>query len=91
MSDPERDPAADAEAGDEPEEEFAPTPFDGPWVMPVLLLGFAAWFGYDGWLNDDPDMVRWWWFNQGGALLFGVAALVLGVRALRAKDGDDAP
>jgi hypothetical protein len=88
VSDPEREGEPEGEP-EEVEETFAATPFDGPWVMPAVLLGFAAWFGYDGWLNDDPDMARWWWFNQGGAVLFGLSALVLGLRALRARDRDD--
>ena len=54
------------------EEEFAPTPFDGPYFLPVVLLGLAAWFGYDGWINADASMQRWWWFNQGGALIFAL-------------------
>ncbi|MBW2293788.1 MAG: hypothetical protein JRG94_15960, partial [Deltaproteobacteria bacterium] len=43
------------QAGREPEEmeEQAPTPFDHPLFLPVLLSGLTLWFGYDGWINQD--------------------------------------
>ena len=62
----------DSTGSDREEEELAPTPFDGPYFLPVVLFGLAAWFGYDGWISQDASMQRWWWFNQGGAVLFGV-------------------
>ena len=68
MSDPEeRDPAE----VEEDEEELAPTPFDNPFFLPVILLGFAVWFIYDGWFNPDMEWIK---FNRVGA---GVT-LVLG-------------
>ena len=75
MSDPERRPEAPASADpDAPaeDEEFAATPFDGPWFLPVVLLGLAVWFGYDGWFNDAPELQDDLWFNRIG---FGVLAL----------------
>jgi len=85
MSERERDPETD---GPDEDDELAPTPFDGPWVLPAVLLGLAIWFGYDGFLNPDPDMQRWWWFNQGGAAVFAVGAVFFGWRALRRSDPD---
>lgn len=55
------------------EEEFAPTPFDGPYFLPLLLFGLAAWFAYDGWFSTDASMQEYWWFNQGGAVIWAVA------------------
>lgn len=66
-------------------DDFAPTPFDSPFVLPVVLLGLTVWFGYDGWLNPDPDMQRWWWFNQGGAVVFLLGGLWSLRRALRER------
>ena len=75
---------------EEPPEEFVPTPFDGPYFLPVVLLGLAAWFGYDGWITDDPSMEQWWWFNQGGAVVFAVLGAWYLYQALRDAKADDA-
>ena len=58
--------------GEQDEEEFAPTPFDGPYFVPVLLFALAAWFAYDGWFSTDASMQEYGWFNQGGAVLWAV-------------------
>ena len=34
-----------------------PTPFDHPFFLPVLLLAGAIWFGYDGFINVDPEIL----------------------------------
>ncbi len=54
-------------------EEPAPTPFDHPLFLPVLLAGLTLWFGYDGWLNTDPEMLEHGTFNRVGfvGLLLG--------------------
>ena len=83
MSD-DRSPAP-VDASEEAEEEFAPTPFDGPWFMPVVLVGATLWFAYDGFLNPDPDMQEWWWFNQGGCVVLGLLAAFSIRRALRER------
>lgn len=64
-----------------PRDEVAPTPFDGPWFLPVVLTGLALWFAYDGWINSDESMAQWWWFNQGGAVLFAAGAIWYGRKA----------
>jgi hypothetical protein len=61
------------------EEEQAPTPFDHPLFMPVLLGGLMFWFGYDGWLNDDPDMAEHITFNRVGFAVLLVGAIYTGI------------
>jgi hypothetical protein len=64
MTDPEReqqglsDAARDADATANEDEEDASSPFDHPAFLPVLLWGLAVWFGYDGWINQDPEMLE---------------------------------
>ena len=93
QSDPEeRDPAAGENApakdADQPDgEERASTPFDHPFFLPVLLIGFTAWFGYDGWLNADFDP-QWISFNRWGFfILLALAAYytIQSVREMRGK------
>jgi len=50
----------------------APTPFDNPWLLPVLLIGFALWFSYDGWLNPNTKSIL---FNRICAPILALAAL----------------
>lgn len=70
MNQPSGDEASPDQGSDE--EEFAPTPFDGPYFVPVVLFGLAAWFAYDGWISEDASLQEWWWFNQGGAVVWAV-------------------
>ena len=67
------DREVDREDGDGP----ASTPFDNPFFLPVLLWVFAAWFGYDGWLNPDMEWIQ---FNRWG---FAVSALLGSYYTLR--------
>jgi hypothetical protein len=67
------------------DEEVAPTPFDGPYFLPVVLLGLALWFGYDGWINEDPKMQQHGTFNRVGAVLLALGALLTWIRALRMR------
>jgi hypothetical protein len=74
------------ESADDDEDGPASTPFDNPFFLPVLLWVFAAWFGYDGWFNEDMEWIR---FNRWG---FAVSALlatyytVRGIRERRAQE-----
>ena len=52
------------EEWDEEEDESPSTPFDHPAFLPVLLTGFVVWFGYDGFLTSDPDMLEHQTFNR---------------------------
>ncbi len=57
------------------EQRPPPTPFDHPLFLPVLLVAGAIWFGYDGWINQDPDMLEHRDFNRYG---FAVLAVLTG-------------
>ncbi len=63
------------------EEEVAATPFDNPWMLPILLTGGVFWFAYDGWINQDPDMLEHVAFNRWGSLVLVILALYFGWRA----------
>lgn len=73
------------QAGRDPEEmeEQAPTPFDHPLFLPVLLSGLTLWFGYDGWINQDPDMLEHLTFNRVGAAVLFVGAIYTGIGGYR--------
>jgi len=81
MSDPKRD-EAEVQEQDLELEEAPRNPFDNPLFLPVLLFGLALWFGYDGWINQDPKMREHLAFNR-----YGFAVLVLGFiwTAIRAR------
>ena len=65
------DPAESAEKGIDPGPP--PTPFDHPLFLPALLFGGMLWFGYDGWITTDPEMLEHQSFNRWG---FGVLTLL---------------
>ena len=81
MSQPE-EPRSEAGDGFEDEEEFAPTPFDNPFFLPVILLAFAVWFIYDGWFNPDMEWIK---FNRTGAAVTTVLGIYFTVKALRER------
>lgn len=41
-----------------------PNPLYHPLFLPVLLIAFSLWFGYDGFLTSDPDMLKHQTFNR---------------------------
>jgi hypothetical protein len=41
-----------------------PNPLDHPLFLPVLLVAFCLWFGWDGFLATDPEMAKHQTFNQ---------------------------
>ena len=70
---PEPSPNVDPEPrGKADRERPAPTPFDNPWLLPILLTGFALWFSYDGWLNPNIKSIL---FNRICAPIFAALAL----------------
>jgi len=76
--------AIDGDVDDEEEDDDdAASPFDHPAFLPVLLWGLAAWFGYDGWINQDPDMLEHVTFNRYGFGVLVVAAIYFTVQSLR--------
>jgi hypothetical protein len=78
--------AADADDDDE-----AASPFDHPAFLPVLLWGLALWFGYDGWINQDPDMLEHVAFNRWGfgiLVALGAYFTVQSLREARARKSE---
>lgn len=65
------------------EQRPPPTPFDHPLFLPVLLVAGAIWFGYDGWINQDPDMLEHRDFNRYGFAVLAVLAGWFGFKGLR--------
>ena len=91
MTDPEQSPDLDTAEEDEAdsEEEYAPTPFDNPFFLPVLLIGFSVWFIYDGWFNPEMEWIK---FNRVGAGICSLLAIwftTKAVRERRAKTDED--
>jgi len=41
-----------------------PNPLYHPLFLPVLLVAFSLWFGWDGFLTSDPDMAKHQNFNR---------------------------
>jgi hypothetical protein len=79
--------AEDAAPDEDDDEDDAPSPFDHPAFLPVLLWGLAGWFGYDGWINQDPDMLEHVTFNRWGfavLVALGVYFTIQSVREMRA-------
>ena len=76
------------------EQRPPPTPFDHPLFLPVLLTAGTLWFGYDGWINQDPDMLEHRDFNRYGFALLVVLAGWFGFkgwREWRAGSADEPP
>jgi hypothetical protein len=71
----------DAEEG---EDRPAPTPFDNPFFLPVLLWAFAAWFGYDI-VTDAEAYQEYPLFNQGGFALLSALAIYFTWSAIKEK------
>ena len=63
-------------------EERASTPFDHPFFLPALLIGFTLWFGYDGWLNADFDP-QWVSFNRWGFVVLLALAAYFTIQTVR--------
>jgi hypothetical protein len=84
MSDDERSDRP-PDAAVEGEEQDGSSPFDHPAFLPVLLWALAIWFGYDGWLNQDPDLLDDLTFNRVGFGLLVLAGTYYTVQALRGK------
>jgi hypothetical protein len=85
MTDDERPKDVSPDAASEHDEDDGSSPFDHPAFLPVLLWALAVWFGYDGWLNQDPDMAEHITFNRVGFGVLVVAGTWYTVQALRGK------
>jgi hypothetical protein len=83
--------SSNADATGSADEEEASSPFDHPAFLPVLLWGLAVWFGYDGWINKDPEMLEHVAFNRWGfgiLVVLGIYFTVQSLREARARDRD---
>jgi len=80
-----RNPDSVSEEVGDSEEEYTPTPFDNPFFLPVLLIGFSLWFIYDGWFNPDMEWIK---FNRIGAAILSVLAIWFTVKAIRERRAD---
>lgn len=58
-------------------------PFDHPWFLPGLLYLFTLWFAYDGWINQDPEMMEHQTFNRVGAVIWAVGAVYYTIQNIR--------
>lgn len=50
-----------------------PNPLYHPLFLPVLLVAFCLWFGFDGFLTKDPEMLEHQGFNR---IMFGLTAVL---------------
>jgi hypothetical protein len=66
----------------EEDDEIAPTPFDNPFFLPVILIGFAIWFIYDGWFNPDMEWIK---FNRSGAAVTTILGAYYTWKAIRER------
>jgi membrane protein implicated in regulation of membrane protease activity len=51
--------------------------------LPVILVGLALWFGYDGFINDDPEMLDHLIFNQVGFAILSVLSVWFGYKGVK--------
>jgi len=82
MAEPDQSSPGGPGSGDGDPEERASTPFDHPFFLPVLLVLFTLWFGYDGWLNADFDP-QWISFNRWGFAVLLPLAVYFTIQAVR--------
>jgi hypothetical protein len=61
-------------------DEPAETPFDHPLFLPAILAGLWVWFGYDGFINQDPEMLEHLAFNRGGFAVLTVLTAWFGYK-----------
>ena len=98
MSEPEEPRTEAGEELEEEEEEYAPTPFDNPFFLPVILLAFALWLGYDGFINqgfiqerigtDEEWHIGFNRWGAGIAAVFGAWFLFKAIKERRAESED---
>jgi len=63
--------------------ETPPTPFDHPLFLPALLFAGMLWFGYDGFINQDPEMHEHQEFNRYGFVALTLATIWYGYKGLK--------
>jgi len=70
-----------------------PNPLYHPLFLPTLLVGFTLWFGYDGFLTSDPEMLEHQTFNRvcfALTLLFCLRVVPRGIREYRQEQAEAA-
>lgn len=82
MSDDQQDKPQGDDGDDE--DRLAPTPFDNPFFLPVLLWAFAGWFAFDivtdaQAYQDNPK------FNEWGLVIMSALALYFTWSAIKEK------
>lgn len=65
----------------------AETPFDHPLFLPAILAALWVWFGYDGFLNQDPDMLEHVVFNRSGFAVLTVLTAWFGFKGWKELRG----
>lgn len=66
-------PAAPTEGARRERRGPPPNPLYHPLFLPVLLVAFCLWFGWDGFITKDPDMLEHQSFNR---IAFGITAIL---------------
>jgi hypothetical protein len=75
---------------DDYDDDAVSTPFEKPFFMPVLLLGLALWFGYDGWFNEEMEWIQFNRWVFGGLMILVVYTTWQDVREVRrTRESDD--
>jgi hypothetical protein len=91
MTNPETPAPGDAPDDDDEDEGPATTPFDNPWLLPVLFGVFFLWFAWDGFISDKfkiPGKEGTLMFNRVLAPVWGLLALWSGWRARNEARGE---
>ncbi|MDC1295772.1 hypothetical protein N8077_05515 [Myxococcota bacterium] len=64
MSERSSDGAAESDSKRPERRGPPPNPIHHPLFLPVLLVAFTMWFGYDAFLTTDPEMLEHQNFNR---------------------------
>ena len=64
----------------------ASTPLDHPYFLPFILGGMSIWFGYDGFINQDPEMLEHQSFNRIGFAILVPLFLWFSYKGKREQD-----
>ena len=64
MSERSSDGAAESDSKRPDRRGPPPNPIHHPLFLPVLLVAFTMWFGYDAFLTTDPEMLEHRNFNR---------------------------
>ena len=83
--------ATEATATQEHDESAITTPFEKPFFMPVVLLGLALWFGYDGWFNPEMEWIKFNRYSFFALITAAVYTTYQDVRFIRSEkeSGED--